>query len=326
MIFIQQQIKWVSFLKRSNKRKYGFTLLELIISMAIISIISASVYTGYIIMIKQTKSGQVKQEAALEGKKVIEALQGNNFSIPTITLTIDAMSFSKNGTSFVRYLNDKYEDKEENGDPVTEDTAKYIEKITLTPTKVQDSIDGIKLGNNNLQGNQIYINREDTDDYIKYSDEDNHKDIHNVIPLYSENSKNKMELSIYLTPQPNNSQEDVGVFDYKGNSLCDFTKVIDDNLIINFDNYKETNGTLPSDTQIQIYMYNLATTAASVYLEKPDALDVGLQLCKGEIKIYNSNLSDENAGFGTLYDITVQVSVKNGENLFTGYYKKNLHQ
>lgn len=270
-------------------------------------------------MIKQTKSGQVKQEAALEGKKVIEALQGNNFSIPTTTLTIDAMSFSKNGTSFVRYLNDKYKDKEENGDLVTQDTAKYIEKITLTPTKVQDSNDGIKLGNTSLQGNQIYINREDTEDHIKYSDS-----IDEEIPLYNiDDGKKKMELSIYLTPK--NSAEEVGVFNYKGNSLFAFTKGIDDNLIINFDNYKETNGTLPSDTQIEIYMYNNATTSAGVYLEKPDALDVGLQLCKGEIKIYNSNLSDENAGFGTLYDITVQVSVKNGENLFTGYYKKNLH-
>lgn len=311
-------------MERSNKRKYGFTLLELIISMAIISIISASVYTGYIIMIKQTKSGQVKQEAALEGKKVIEALQGNNFGLPTSTpLSIDGMQFKQEGVNlvFIRYLNDEYKDKEENNDPVTEYTAKYIEKITLIPTKVQDSNDGIKLGNNtNLQENQIYINREGSNDHIKYSNS-----IDEEIPLYNiDDGKKKMELSIYLTP--NNSAEDVGVFNYKGNSLFAFTKGIDDNLIINFDNYKETNGTLPSDTQIEIYMYNKATTAASVYLEKPDALDVGLKLCKGEIKIYNNHLSDENAGFGTLYDITVQVSVKNGENLFTGYYKKNLHQ
>lgn len=276
-------------------------------------------------MIKQTKSGQVKQEAALEGKKVIEALQGSNFGVPTsTTLTIDGMHFEKEGVNlvFVRYLNDKYQEKEENDDPVTEDTAKYIEKITLTPTKVQDSSDGIKLGNTSLQGNQIYINREDTEDHIKYSDSIDEK-----IPLYNiDDGKKKMELSIYLTPK--NSAEEVGVFNYKGNSLFAFTKGIDNNLIINFDNYKETNGTLPSDTQIEIYMYNNATTSASVYLEKPDALDLGLQLCKGEIKIYNSNLSDENAGFGTLYDITVQVSDKNGENeenLFTGYYKKNLH-
>lgn len=267
-------------------------------------------------MVKQTKGGQVKQEAALEGKKVIEALQGNNFRVPTGTLNIDDMEFKQEGVNlvFVRYLDDKYQN-------ATPDTAKYIEKITLTPTKVQDSSNGIKLGDNtNLQGNQIYISREGLKDYIKYS-----SNVDEEIPLYNiDNGKKKMELSIYLTP--NISEEDVGVYNYKGNSLFAFTKGIDDNLIINFDNYKETNGTLPIDTQIEIYMYNNATTSASVYLEKPDALDVGLKLCKGEIKIYNSNLSDENAGFGTLYDITVQVSVKNGENLFTGYYKKNLHQ
>lgn len=308
-------------MKRSNKRKYGFTLLELIISMAIISIISASVYTGYIIMVKQTKSGQVKQEAALEGKKVIEALQGSNFRVPTsATLTIDNMEFKQEGVNlvFVRYLNDKYQN-------VTPDTAKYIEKIILTPTKVQNSNDGIRLGNNtNLQGSQIDISREDSKDYIEYSDKDNLIDIHEEIHLYSDNAKNKMELSIYLTPK-NSTTDDVGVFDYKGKSLFDFEKGVNNNLIINFDNYKETDGTLPIDTEIEIYIYNKTTTSASVYVEKQDALAVGLELCKGEIKIYNNRLSDANADFGTLYDITVQINDKNEGTLFTGYYKKNLH-
>lgn len=308
-------------MKRSNKIKYGFTLLEVVLSLAIISIISASVYTGYIIMIKQTKSGQVKQEAALEGKRVIEALQAANFGIPsTTTLSIDGMEFKKDSEgNFVRYLNDEYK----NTESVTSDTAKYIEKIILTPTKVQNSngdIDNLKLGNNaNLQGNRIYISREDSKDHIKYSS------IDEVIPLYSDNSKNKMELSIYLTPN-DSTTEDVGVFDYKGNSLFDFTKDINANLIINFDNYKETNGTLPSDTEIELYMYNKATTSASVYVEKQDALTVDLELCKGEIKIYNNTLLDENSNFGTLYDITVQINGKNEGTLFTGYYKKNLHQ
>lgn len=274
-------------------------------------------------MIKQTKSGQVKQEAALEGKRVIEALQANSFRIPSTTLTIDTMVFNKEGVNFVRYLNDKYQDKEENGEPVTQYTAKYIEKITLTTTKVQNSngtIDNLKLGNSNtnLENNRIYIRRETPKDYIEYGE------IDEEIPIYSDNVKNKMELSIYLTPK-NSTTEDVGVFDYKGKRLFGFTKGINENLIINFDNYKETNGTLPSDTEIELYMYNKTTTSASVYVEKQHALNVGLELCKGEIKIYNNRLSDTNADFGTLYDIIVQISIKNGEteeNLFTGYYKK----
>ena len=64
-------------------------------------------------------------------------------------------------------------------------------------------------------------------------------------------------------------------------------------MIINFDNYK-TNGILPSDTEIELYMYNRVTTSASVFLEKQDALKVGLEVCKGEIKIYNNTLLDAN--------------------------------
>ncbi|AWK49724.1 hypothetical protein DIC82_00830 [Clostridium beijerinckii] len=322
-------MKWVSFLKRSNKRKYGFTLLEVIVSMAIISIISVSVYTGYIIMIKQTKSGQVKQEVALEGKKVIEALQGNSFRVPTsTTLTIDNMSFNKNGTNFVRYLNNKYNDKEENNNEVTEATAQYIESITLTPTKVRNSndstIDSIKLGNDNLNSaaNKIYIGKSDFGEYIKYLQSGDEEEI--PVVSNSDPEKDKMAIYIYLTPK-NSTTEDVEVLDYKGRRLLCFTKNITENLIINFDNYKKTDGTLPIDTEIEIYIYNKTSTVANVYMEKQEALAVDLELCKGEINIYNNRLSDTNAEFGTLYDIKVQISDKNEGTLFTGYYKKNIH-
>lgn len=304
-------------------------MLEVIVSMAIISIISASVYTGYAIMIKQTKSGQVKQETALEGKNVIEALQGNSFSVPNATLTVDGMNFNKNGTEFVRYLNNKFKAKEENGDEVTEDTAQYTEKITLTPTKVTNSnnssINNLKLGNDNPNEgeNKLYISKNDSGEYIiKYSENDDEEEI--PVVNNSDTGKKEMELSVYLTELENEEDtEKIEVLDYKGDNLVDFTKETNDNLIINFDNYKETDDTLPNDTVIKIYIYNKTSTAANLYVEKQKALVVDLEISKGEVNLYNNSADTV---YGTLYDIKVEISDKNEGTLFTGYYKKNIHQ
>lgn len=50
-------------------------MLEVIISMALIAIISVGVYNAYLLLIKQTKDAQVKQTAALKGKNVIEEIK-----------------------------------------------------------------------------------------------------------------------------------------------------------------------------------------------------------------------------------------------------------
>lgn len=61
---------------KSQKRS-GFTLAEVIISMAIIGILSVGVYGAYIMLIRQTKDGEVKQGATLAGKKISEEIKDN---------------------------------------------------------------------------------------------------------------------------------------------------------------------------------------------------------------------------------------------------------
>lgn len=151
-------------MKKKCIKKNGFTLLEVIISMAIIGIISVGIYTGYMIMIRQTKDGQAKQEAALEGKKAAESLQSTNFTVPGSSLTVGNMTLEKDVTDYKRYLNNKYSDTEDNGDRVTKDTAKYIESVTFTPatattTTTTTTSDAITLNTNNSLNsavNKIY--------------------------------------------------------------------------------------------------------------------------------------------------------------------------
>ena len=60
--------------KISQKHK-GFTLLEVIISMALIGILSIGVYNAYLMLIRHTKDGEIKQETALIGKKIVEEVK-----------------------------------------------------------------------------------------------------------------------------------------------------------------------------------------------------------------------------------------------------------
>jgi len=304
-------------------KKNGFTLLEVIISMTIIAIISVGIYTGYIIMIRQTKDGQVKQQAALEAKKVVEVLQSTNFTVQNNYITLGNMTFTKDLTDYKRYLNNNYKDTEDNGDKVTKYTAKYIESMTFTPAtaKTATTSGAITLNTNNSLNssvNKIYISRINSQDHINYSADDNAN-----IPLLN----GSMELSMYLTPiTGDSSHENINILDYSGTKLITTTKDIDENLVINFNNYKNADGTLPSSENIVINVYNKTSTIANIYIEKQTGLNVDLESLKGEVKIFNNraeNVSQDD--IGTLYDIKINIMNRdNNENLFTGYYKKNL--
>jgi len=319
-------------MKKKYMKKNGFTLLEVIISISIIGIMSVGIYSGYMIMIRQTKDGQVKQEMALEGKKIVEALQGTNFTISDSSFTVGNMVFEKDATvtEFKRFLNDKYKDKDENGQTISEAAAPYIEKITFTPTKAAS--DTVSLNTNssvNSGVKKIYISRSDSKDYllyaILYETLNNNK---KEIPLFNNDNKNKMELSIYLTPTTDVSLEYIQILNYKGQNLLDdnTTKPVAENLVINFSNYNE-NGTLPSGEDIEINMYNKTSNAANVYLEKDATLDVDMEARKGEMNIHN-NHAENNTDYniGSLYNIQVQITKKeSNEVLFNTYYKKNIH-
>lgn len=346
-------------MKNNIMKKNGFTLLEVVISIMIISIISVGIYTGYMFMIRQVKAGQVKQEAALEGKKIIEGLRGSSFQVNGDTISIinginnlESMIFEKEGTVFKRYLNNDYNDTDENKNKITKDTAKYIETISITtaqavnPTSGEDadSSENIDLSTNkdlNSTAKKIYISKSsDSTDYISYwdstiqydLDEDNDK---NEIPLLSESNETsetkKMQLSIFVTPSASDTKkENVKVFSYKGvDSLIGskesgITQNIGDDLVINFSNYKNEDGTLLSDESIEISIYNETPKTANIYLEKQTNLAVDVESCKGDINVHD-NKSESNDDVGTLYNFKVSVTDKNSNILFTGYYKKNIH-
>lgn len=119
-------------MKSNSKKREGSTLIEIVISMAIIGILSVGVYNSYMIMIKTTKVSEKKQIVALIGKKIIEEIRGNSNS-GNVQYSDTRIKFGDNlelnGSSY-NYSGIKKLDAQ--GNYYDEDDYKYEAEITLT--------------------------------------------------------------------------------------------------------------------------------------------------------------------------------------------------
>ncbi len=322
-------------MKNNSKKHEAFGLIEIVISMMILAIISVSLYNGYMIMIKQTKAGHVTPTAASAGTSKIEEIQ----------TAIEDNSFSFSETALEIGSNPKIEKQSTDSFYTRNLDGNYVEKITVTPTKVEGSTEAIKLDTNNdlnSTSNKIYISKIGTKNYISYWA---YLDGHTYSPTIgnsteipssslSESDANKIEIYVYLEPATDLSIVNVEIKDYKGQTLLpiiplnitkNITEDIIENLVINFSDYKKSDGSLPSNVDIKINMYNKTSAISNVYIEKQKNLNVNLEARRGSINIYDNRSENlEEGKVGDLYDIKVEIN-KDNDNLFTGYCKKNIH-
>jgi hypothetical protein len=97
--------------------------------------------------------------------------------------------------------------------------------------------------------------------------------------------------------------------------------------VINFNDYRESNGSVPTDIKIEINMYNKTSETSDVYIERQSELDVNIEPRKGSVNIHDDIIEEmEQKNVGTLYDIKVEI-MKKEDNiaLFTGYSQKNIN-
>ncbi|AGX42160.1 type IV pilus modification PilV family protein [Clostridium saccharobutylicum] len=335
-------------MKNNSKKHEGFTLIEIIISMALIAIISVGVYNAYLVLIKQTKAGQAKQMSALEGKKIMEELQANDLKIPNninsdAAINVGDITFkypqavAEDAVIYKRYLNENYSDKDSSGSDVNEISRKYTETVTLKPTQADG--ENVILNDNNLINGlnnnncRFYIGKENSGDYI--TDNPNQHESNNLPSEIDENSR-KIVISVYLDKsQTDQNKEDIKVKDYKGSDLLSMTNDIDKSLYINFSQYDKTNNSSQNDAPIEINIYNRTEVASNIYIEKSNSLNVNTDIRKGQVNIYDNRAENtEKSKIGTLYDIKVEIKdykkdiegqiKEDKDNLFTGYSKKNI--
>ncbi|AQS07070.1 PulJ/GspJ family protein [Clostridium beijerinckii] len=330
-------------MKNNSKKHEGFTLIEVVICMAILSIISVALYDGFVIITKQIRAGQVKQSVALEGKNMLEKMKATDFVVPSVTtdaaLKIDdqiELQKEENDDGDIFYT--RYLKKDFSVCP--REVSMYVEKVTLTPTRVTLNDEQItdELKNTNNINYKVYIGRESNvtgvEDYIKHN-------ITDITPKILESDSNKIAIYVYFETSPSSTRDRaITIKDSKGTTLLDTTETLANatsskvNLCMNFNYYKKIDNSNLKD--VEIYVYNRTGSAANIYLQKDSTQTANVTVCKGEINIYDNRAedSDENQ-MGTLYDIKLEISdyskYKNDEihqdkdNLFTGYFKKNIH-
>lgn len=331
-------------MKNNKGKKEGFTLLEVIISMAIIAIMSVGIYNGYMIIIKQTKAGQVKQSAALEGKRVTEeiqaAIENNSFTFSNSEIKIGDRVIQKESEDsagvYTTYLDEKYNDKDENDNYITKATAKYTEKITLTQTNKDTG--GISFNDNSN------LNSDDTNYKInisktKQSDNQPVKDyIYDAIINMNGEEKDKSDkkelesqdkIILFMYLEKYGNSRTINIKNYKGDNVFENNRVLSFhtgklNIYINFNSYKEIDNSELKDVQINVYN-NTKTDVPNIYVEKSNGLNADVEIFKGQMNLYNNRAEDkEEAKIGNLYDIKVEI-MKDKDILFTGYSKKNIH-
>ncbi|CAI3208097.1 prepilin-type N-terminal cleavage/methylation domain-containing protein [Clostridium neonatale] len=263
-------------MKNISKKKSGFTLLEVIISIAIISILSVGIYNGYMLLVKVTKSGEARQAIAINGKKSFESISSSITlkeveGEESLSFNLDEKNIKLPGNIDTEkfdtklYLDNNYNIIEnENG-------SRYTEIITIN--KVKGKIDGT----------DSYVN---VDLDKKISNIDNPLDIDVDYDDLTDNIFN-----IYI------EEEKEGNIKVNNNSYKD-------NIILNLSR-------LTSSNNIKINVSNETENIPNIYIKSKDNLNIDFKVTKGTVskKIYKSS-SDEKS---ILYNVNIKI-VDNTDN------------
>lgn len=328
-------------MKSNPKKREGFTLIEVIISMAIIAIISVGVYNAYLLLIRQTKDGEVKQTAALEGKEVIEEIKGNtegrSFDVTDKTsldlgdINLEKKQIADGSTEnyFEKtiYLNQEFE---ESIDSEKFTDYEYIKTITIKKVK---SAEGTNINNKydiDLDSGKISEPKETEEvniikprfivtksagseqkSYIQYENENNGKS--KEIP---KNAEGKIVLNVYI--KTIDDKKTIIIKDFDGNELLppkeeslSTDKVNELDLYINFSEYDKAENEVINNLEINIYNSDAETDKNNhnIYLEKSKDLDIDIKVRKGNINIYTNRVKNTSLiNLGTLYNIQVDIN------------------
>lgn len=317
-------------MKNNSRKRGGFTLLEVMISMAIIAIISISVYNAYLLIIRQTKEGEVKQMAAVVGKESIEGIKSVKVFNGTLSLEDKDIGLNKIEDTYTTIVHLDKDFKLCQNQSSTDYI--YLQEITLTPTKdsnndkinIDKNIESNNSSTKNILEDHLYLSKQGSTLYIKDTDNTDS-------PIINQTS----ELGIYIYLKTKDNEKFITVKDYKGNTVLEeksLGSVFDKssnkenkvNLYFDFSSY--TNASLKN---IKIYISNKdeeENTETNIYLQKSSDLNINVNFNEGQGYIYNNQSGDSNK-IGTLYDIKVRIWKKGDEDkepLFTGYSNQNM--
>jgi len=299
---------------RNNKLKArkGMTLIELIISVALLSILIVPLSGLVISSLRNNKNSEYKQRASYVGQKVLEELKAYD----EILLNIDG------GTEYFELLDGDRIIKASVGNSFSGNFSRTIYGSISEPLSTGEEIYQVSV---TMERNDKF-QYSDKDNLNEYSNADFRlnflKDFNNKVNLASDPINKSLSIS-------NNDEIIVELNDnlnlkiYKKNneaSSIDETKSaeINNKLLLYVDEtYSNSNNIeIKNNTSNIIYVYLIKNAASSGKLNIiPNS---------GNVILYEEDEIEKNQ-IGDLYNYTVIVSDNNGKELFRGASSKNLY-
>ncbi|GEA29219.1 type IV pilus modification PilV family protein [Clostridium diolis] len=301
-------------MKIKLKKHRGFTLIEMIISLALFAILMTPIYSMVILTMKQNNDGGTKQTASLKGQELFEKIKSgdivpvedNSGNITAIKIGDKVIQVTSN--KIIDDLGDGYKAKIE----IQKNSSVNLNKETTT---IRTNNFNISLSGNN---NPVKIKSDNENGELNYNNSDDTLEL--VI-----NTKTGVNSKLLdIKDKYNNIILQDGCF-----NLNDTDNGSPIKLILNFDEYKVLNASNSNKLKnVDITVYNQDSMPLNLCLQKSNDLNVNIDAKLGNVRVYD-NRTKSDSKLGGLYDIDIVVTQTiEGETktIFTSRTSQNINQ
>lgn len=306
-------------MKSYSKKHDGFTLIEMIISIALFAILMTPVYSIIISTMNKNKDGGIKQTASLHGQEIFEEIKSGSIVTDTngnITSIGDITISSSTGTG-TKTFDENHDNNYDDGDYEAKVTVKKNTSITLDKNLVEENT------NTDIKPYEFSMSLTGSSDAdLKVND--------NTL-----NDVDSNTLNLVITTSESDNKKVLTIKDGNNNEVLTSTLSIDEKLdkqirlTINFSQYKIKDSSNDGNyKKVKIVVYNQDSIPLNICLEKSTDLNVTVDNKLGEVKVYDNRAEDSEASnSGELYDINVEITQKQGnetKTIFTGKTSQNI--
>ncbi|MFL0164261.1 type IV pilus modification PilV family protein [Candidatus Clostridium helianthi] len=314
-------------MREKSKKHGGFTLVEMIISFALLAILMTPIYSMIISTMNHNKSGEIKQTASLKGQELFEEIKnediypvidGGNITGIKIGDTVSPTSINPESgkREVTKDIGNGYEAKVS----ITKNNSINLDK---TVTSIATSDFSVNLSGPTTLGTLTVGLNSEKEGILHYTDSE---DVLNLVVNTKTEGNKKL---IVIKDRDNNV-----IKDKDGNELSGELEVSDEEkdnqikLTLNFDDYKVSRETDPTKLRsFKVSVYNQDDVPLNICLQKSMDLDVSVDTKMGNVRTFDNRTSSSNR-LGELYDIDVVITqTTNGETkvIFTGKTSQNIN-
>ena len=293
----------------SNKNE-GFGLIEVIISIAVMSVMLMGIHGIVMLTMKNNKDAQIEQQAAMYGQQIFE-----DFKSLEVTKTLSGTSLKlSNGLDLTG--TGEYKAIKDLGNRYKADITVKA-NISGIGTALNKEADKHLANGTNRNDFKVALKKEGSKIILKNVDDNK-----NTTITDSYNTLQPLKLLVYVKKDSKeiivNDGDDKNLTNKTFPSATDDEKKTPINLIVDLKEYeKESSST--RDTDIVIKVSNEDGKDINIICEdKSENLFVSLEQCgSGIFKFYDEKSSKD------LYDITVSIT-RDGKTIFNGSARENM--